>query len=154
MAADLVARARQRREHLVAELARIDSFLKMAAELERDFDTERSQTAATAPRAMARRGAGAATVAAALEIVRLRGPLPTRDLVPLIEQGGIVIGGKSKVATLSARLSTSGKGQLRMRAGRWHESTSILGAKLETALAGEESADPPDEEESADSLFN
>lgn len=36
------------------------------------------------------------------------GPLETRDLVPLVKEEGVAIGGKDDVATLSARLSNSG----------------------------------------------
>jgi hypothetical protein len=155
MAVDIIMRARQRREQLAAELARLDVFLEMAAELARDkADSPPPERTVSRPRHMAARGVGADTVAAALEIVRRHGPLATRALLPLITARGIPIGGKSEIATLSARLSTSGKGIIRMSAGRWRAAQQDEAQGPETVPEREESADPSMEGRSTDSLFH
>jgi hypothetical protein len=155
VAVDIILRAKERRARLVAELARLDAFLAMAEDLARDEDLSR-QTDRTAKgsRQMARRGAGADTVAAAVEILRDCGhPLPTRELLPMIVNRGIEVGGKSPIATLSARLSGA-KGVLQMSAGRWSliEHSEALGP--EASPEREESAHPLSTERSADSLFH
>ena len=155
MAADLVALAKRRREQLVAELARLDMFLAMAADLASDNaamvpDRSDSRSRPTA----APRGVGADTVAASLEIVREHGPKATRDLLPVLKARGIPVGGKSEIGTLSARLSTTGKGILEMHEGKWREAKQIEAPGPGTALEGGESADTPTKDASADSLFN
>lgn len=157
MAVDIVMRAIQRREQIMAELARLDTFLAMAAELARDgTDLALADNPNRARRQTARRGSGVGikTVAAALEIVQENGPQPTRDLVPLIEARGIEVGGKSKIATLSARLSTTGKGMIRMFEGKWHEAKQHVTPGPETAFEREELADAPVKDEFADLLFH
>jgi hypothetical protein len=143
MAVDLIMKAKERRERLVAELERLDTFLAMAADLARDDDQPRqAERVPRSSRQPARRGAGADTVTAAIAILRERGhPLPTRELLPLIVQHGIEVGGKSPIATLSARLSGA-KGVLQMSAGRWNliEHSEALGS--ETSPEREESAHP------------
>ncbi len=153
---DIIMRARTRREQLVAELARLDTFLEMAAELARDgVDTELTERATPRPRQTAPRGVGADTVAAALDIVRQHGPQATRALLPLIAARGIPIGGKSEIATLSARLSTTGKGVIWMFEGKWREVRLIRRAPMPEGLdEREESADPSLTEEFAHSLFH
>src|SRR5690242_8845432 len=151
MADDIIMRARQRRERLLAEVARIDDFLAMAAELEREDN--QPKTSASKPRQSARRGVGIETVEAAAEILRDRGPLSTRDLVPMIEARGIEIGGKSNIATLSARLS-GGKGVIELIAGKWRlvENGEMSGEGTDPEQ--DESADDTVRGRSADSLFN
>jgi hypothetical protein len=152
--ADIVMKAKQRREHLVAELARLDAFLAMAAELAGDeSQSPGSERATRAPRHAAKRGIGAETVAAALAIVRDRGPQLTRDLLPTIKALGIQIGGKSEIATLSARLSSGGKGVVEMSNGKWREAVPNKAPGSETASEREESAGPSLTGRSADSLF-
>lgn len=58
------------------------------------------------------------TITATLKIIQTQGPQTTRDLVPMIEAFNIPVGGRSKVATLSARLCTSGKGILHLNQER------------------------------------
>jgi hypothetical protein len=153
--ADIVMKAKQRREHLVAELARLDAFLAMAAELAEDEgQPPRLERAISVPRPAAKRGIGAETVAASLGIVRDSGPQLTRDLLPRIKALGIQIGGKSEIATLSARLSSSGKGIVQMIGGKWREAVPNEAPEPETAPEKEESADHTVEGRSADSLFN
>ena len=153
--ADVVTKAKQRREHLVAELARLDAFLAMAAELAADEDQPpRLGRAIGVTRPAAKRGIGAETVAAALGIVRDSGPQLTRDLLPMIKALGIQIGGKSEIATLSARLSSSGKGVVEMIDGKWREAVPDEAPGPETVSEREELADPSLTGKSANSLFN
>jgi hypothetical protein len=152
MADEIIMRARQKRERLLAEVARIDNFLAVAEELAReDGQKDRAQTA---PRQAARRGAGADTVAAALRFILDIGPQPTRDLLPLIIASGIEVGGKSPIATLSARLSSSGKGIIEMVSGRWQAVARNEAPEPATVPEREESEDFPVKDLSADSLFN
>lgn len=46
-------------------------------------------------------------------------PLETRDLVPLVKEQGVEIGGKDDVATLSARLSNSPEHFKRHKGSGW-----------------------------------
>jgi hypothetical protein len=155
MAMDIIIKAKERRDRLAAEIARLDIFLAMAAELSGDEGhTPRAERTVRATRRGASRGIGAETVAAAIGIVRDRGPQPTRDLLPMIKALGINVGGKSEIATLSARLSTSGKGTIEMAAGRWREAEQDKAPGPGLAPEREESADPSVEGRSADSLFN
>ena len=153
--ADVVTKARQRREHLVAELARLDAFLAMAAELAADEDQPpRLGRAIGVTRPAAKRGVGAETVAAALGIVRDSGPQLTRDLLPMIKDLGIQIGGKSEIATLSARLSSGGKGVVELIDGKWRAAVPDEAPGPETVSEREESADSSLTGKSADSPFN
>jgi hypothetical protein len=154
--ADVVTKAKQRREQLVAELARLDTYLAVHAELTEDEDrAARPERTASSVRAAAKRGGiGAETVDAALGIVRNRGPQLTRDLLPMIKALGIQIGGKSEIATLSARLSSSGKGVVEMVDGKWREAVRDTAPEPETVPEREEPADPSLTGESADSLFH
>jgi hypothetical protein len=154
--ADVVTKAKQRREQLVAELARLDTFLAVHAELAEDEgpSLRRERTASTSRHTAKRGGVGADTVAAALAIVRNRGPQITRDLLPMIKARGIQIGGKSEIATLSARLSSSGKGVIEILDGKWREAVPHKASEPETAPEREESADQSVRGTSADSLFH
>lgn len=147
--------AKRRREELLSELARLDAFLELAAELARSGSD--SLTAQNTPRARstaAARGVGADTVAASLEIVRVQGSQATRDLLPMIKARGIPVGGKSEIATLSARLSSTGKNVIEMHEGKWREVPQHTTSEPVTALESEESADQSLAGESADSLFH
>lgn len=144
MTVDVTMLARRRRAELVAEIERIDGFLDMAAELAGEKTESPQLTRATAVRrAGAPRGVGADTVAACREIVRAHGPQPTRDLLPLVKARDIPVGGKSEIATLSARLSTTGKGVLQMKNGKWHDVQQNEAPGSETTPEREESADDP-----------
>lgn len=154
MADEILMRARQKRERLLAEVARIDNFLAVAEELAREDGQKDRAQAQTAPRQAARRGAGADTVAAALRFILDIGPQPTRDLLPLIIANGIEVGGKSPIATLSARLSSGGKGIIEMVSGRWQAVARNEAPEPATVSEREESADSPVKDLSADSLFN
>ena len=150
---DLITKAKQRRERLVAELARLDDFLAMAAELMGEPAT--MPTSKRAPRQIVkvRSGVGAETVAAAVEVLRDGGvPLSSRDLLPKVEARGVEVGGKQPIATLSARLA-GGKDVLQMIEGKWHlVEASGSNSGPESASAEEESADQPVAERPADSL--
>ena len=128
----------------------------MAAELAGDErQLPRLERAAGPARPAAKRGGiGAETVAVAVGIVRDRGPQLTRDLLPMIKALGIQIGGKSEIATLSARLSSSGKGVVEMIDGKWREAVPDEAHGSETAPETEESADQPTKDKSANSLFH
>jgi hypothetical protein len=153
MAVDLISRARERRERLLTELSRIDAFLAMASQLEREFGPQprSSRQAGDATRHSGRRGSlGAETVAAAIQILSDRSSLSTRDLLPLITARGIEIGGKSPIATLSARLSAAKGSTLELVGGKWRliERDEIPDTRQD------EPADSPLTGKSADSLFN
>jgi hypothetical protein len=154
MATDIIVLARRRREELVAELARIDAFLEVAAELSRNEGDSPVRGAPRLRPAIAQRGVGADTVAAGLAIVRMHGPLTTRSLLPLIKERGIPVGGKSDIATLSARLSSTGKGVLEIFEGKWHAVQPNEAPGSETPPEREESADETVRGQSADSLFH
>lgn len=124
---DIIGHAQARREALKAELDRIEQFLATAFELQHELarstprDTRTNAEKADAPvrkRAMAPAGAGSATVRAVVTILQERGPMPTRELLPLVLAQGIEVGGQDPVATLSARIS--GKGRVQTREGKWH----------------------------------
>ena len=125
---DIVLKAKQKREALRAELARIENFLALAYELEQGLtqDVEGKKDDTDLPQPVARvrarpkrgkRGVGADTVSAAVEIISERGPLGTRELLPFVLARGIEVGGRDAVATLSARLSN--KDDLVMHHGKW-----------------------------------
>lgn len=70
------------------------------------------------------------TRAAVAKILESYGePLETRDLVPLVKDEGVAIGGKDDVATLSARLSNSGEQfKLYRGVGWWFADRALPGA--------------------------
>lgn len=125
---DLILRAQDKRDKLRADLARIEAFLATAYELEQDLKAEPSAQGslltdtqkADLPKKRAdrpRSGIGAETIAAAEDIVEDRGPMSSRNLLPLILAKGIEVGGKDPVATLSARISQ--RGRLETYNGKW-----------------------------------
>src|SRR6185312_15389269 len=114
---DLVTKARERRVELVAELARIDRFLESADEMARELGLAPAAAPAPQTRKLARRGTGAETLNAVAAIIEAQGPMSTRDLVPLVLERGIEIGGKDAIATLSARISK--KGVVELDGGKW-----------------------------------
>ena len=57
--------------------------------------------------------------AAAAEIITKNGPKPTRDLLPLIEASGVLIGGGDKLQALSAVLSRDDRFKTDRAAGGW-----------------------------------
>lgn len=94
-----------------AEVLRLEAFIDVYHELG-------GQPAQYSPRARnvmrvkqvtsATTGALADSAAAAVEYIKTIGrPVPTRDLIGVLESQGISVGGKDEIATLSARLSRS-----------------------------------------------
>lgn len=158
---DLIAQALAKREKLKADLERVETFLAIAYELQSGDDQadraksneekivqpEKKRQIRRAPA-----GAGAATADAAYNIIRAANrPMSTRDLLPLIEAHGIEIGGKNKIATLSARLGNDAKrddGKLHNKAGKWHLLEWISDAD------NEETADTPTKDAPAASFFS
>lgn len=159
---DIIGRASQRRDQLKAELARIESFLATAYELQQELSgSAASKTSMTdidkadlpARRTMAARGSGAQTLDAVVQILRERGmPMSTRDLLPSVLARGIEVGGKDPIATLSARISS--KGIVRLNHGKWWLVNDAQEKSAETSAEADEAADTPDSETSAASLFN
>ncbi len=159
---DLIQRAQEKREWHRTELARLESFLATAFELERDLakdgsvardkrsDSDKADAPIRQRVARQRGGVGADTVAAAEEIIRDRGPLPTRDLLPLIRAKGIEVGGNDPVATLSARISN--RSSLESHHGKWRF-REISRASDAQASEEEEAADSPAKEQSTASMF-
>ena len=156
---DLIAQSIAKRDKLRAELQRVDTFLSMAYELQggdsRAALTDAEKVASPIKQARTKRapsGVGAQTAKAAADVVReANRPMATRDLVPLVEAHGIEIGGKDKVATLSARLGNDAKrddGHLVLTAGKWHLPEWISNAD------NEETADTPTKDASAASFFS
>ena len=152
---DLIAQAVAKREKLRAELQRVDSFLSMAYELQGETNvppvmTDGEKVAAPIRRHTAKRaasGVGALTAKTAADIIReANRPMSTRELAPLVEAHGVEIGGRDKVATLSARLGNDAKrtgGLLVLEAGKWNLLEWISNAD------NEETADTPTKEEPA-----
>jgi hypothetical protein len=158
---DLIARAQQKRDWHKAELARIEAFLATAFELEseldkspipqRDHRSDADKADAPKRKRQASRplsGIGAQTIDAAEALIRERGPMTTREMLPLIRAKGIEVGGNDAVATLSARISH--KGDLVTYHGKWFfkdEVPSVNGS------GQKEAADNPAKDTSAASLF-
>lgn len=156
---DILEQAQNKREALQRELARIETFLATAYELQHEFGKsgplkgEQSDKAkADAParvRSPSTPGSGSATLRAVGEILRERNtPMSTRELLPLVRAKGIEVGGKDALATLSARLSQ--KGVVTVKDGKWWF-IEVSGASDAQAL-GEEAADIPTKDQSAASL--
>lgn len=152
---DIIQHAQERRDALRSELSRIEQFLATAFELQHEIakgtprDTRTDAEKADAPvrkRTMAPAGSGSATVQAVASILAVRGPLTTREMLPLVQAQGIEVGGKDPLATLSARIS--GKGKFQTRDGKWHL------IRASGASASEEGVtDNPAKEPSATPLF-
>lgn len=158
---DLIAQALAKRENLKAELTKIEQFLAVAYELQGGSPAQSSSAALSVEQKIdaplkakisrARSGIGEETAKIAKAILTEAGrPLSTRDLLPLVEAHNIEIGGKDKVATLSARLSNFVKkgGQIQLVGGKWYLSQSVSDAD------NEETADTPSKEEPAASFFS
>lgn len=158
---DLIAQALAKREKLKSDLGRIETFLATAYELQGEgpipapakSDAEKIAEPVrriSSPRAAV--GVGVETAKIAESIVREAGrAMSTRDLVPLVEAHNIEIGGKDKVATLSARLGNDAKrseARLRLVAGKWHLPEWISMAD------SEETADTPTKDAPAASFFS
>lgn len=152
---DIIAHAQAKRDDLQRELARIEAFLATAFELEHELgsvkarDVRSDAEKADAParkRAPSVLGSGSATVQVVVDLVADRGPMSTKELLPLVQAKGIEVGGKQPLATLAARIS--GKGRVTAQDGKWHLSAS--GAEA----LGEEAAELPEKEGSAASLFH
>lgn len=142
---DVRQKALARRHLHEAEIAKIDTFLGMLDELEgevvpksireqRDAPVQRQRTMPTA-------GVVFESATVIKDYMRAYGEgRKTRELVPVVESAGIEVGGKDKVATLSARISTSQMFELRQ--GGWY-----------LRRPEEEAADNQSKDESAASLF-
>ena len=77
------------------------------------------------------------------EILRARGkPIKTVDLLPLLIDRGVEVGGKDSVATLSARLSNSDEFRSNRRVGWWFKGEPLPGAY---AMFEESEGDPATE---------
>jgi len=162
-AMDIILKAQERREQLKAELARLETFLATAYELEQELSGKPASLKTATPaekadaparrRVMARSGTGAETVRAVVEILADRGqPMATRELLPLVLARGIEVGGKDAVATLSARISK--KGAVELVNGKWWLIQSDTESSSATADDNEEAADIPAKETSAASFFH
>lgn len=116
---NIIQQAQAKREALQRDLARIEAFLATAYELQQELGqpvrhnpaSDSAKADAPAKRKVsAPTGSGSETVRAVVDILRERGrPLSTRELLPLVQAKGIEVGGKSPLATLSARISQKGK---------------------------------------------
>jgi hypothetical protein len=138
-------------------LAKLDDFLQTADDLERQFAGSPLSTSSmgggSRSKPPPRRGTlGAKTIAVAADILEIYGPMPTRDLVPHIEARDIEVGGKSKIATLSARLS-AGRDVLELRDGKWHRKTDMRTSGASAPQEGE-AADRTAEGRSAASYWD
>lgn len=157
---NILLQAQAKREALQRELARIEAFLATAYELQQEFGRpvphgvsdsvkadapiKRQQSAAT--------GSGSETLKAVIDILRSRGePMATRDLLPLVQAKGIEVGGKSPLATLSARISS--KGPIAVKDGKWWFVSEDTGSSDVKASEGE-AAEISRTEQSAASLSN
>lgn len=156
---DLIHRAQEKRDWHRAELSRLEAFLATAFELEQDFrsqppvaaDARTDAQKADLPVARVSRqrgGVGADTLMAAKSIIRERGPMSTRDLLPLVRAKGIEVGGNDAVATLSARISN--KGPLVTYNGKWQ----FKEVSEPNGSGQKETAENPATDQSAVSLFN
>ena len=153
---DIVKAAQNRLERLNAEKAKLESFLHTALELQSDLvrhNVERPVVTAgrsevnprmrVGERKPPKSGAIYDTAMAARDYMLANGDgRKTRDLLPVIQERGIEIGGVNLVATLSARLSQSM--MLELKEGKWF----IL------PNAVEKTADSPSKDTSAASLFS
>lgn len=159
---DLIAQALAKREKLRSDLSRIEEFLAIAYELQGETaptsdtanmsGTTRKLAGPMTETSRAPAGVGAETARIAASILTATGnPMATRDLVPLIEAHGIEIGGKDRVATLSARLGNDAKrsdGKLRLVGGKWHLTEWLHNMVLK------ETADTPTKDTSAASSYS
>lgn len=124
---NIIQQAQAKRESLQRELARIEAFLATAYELQQEMDQSgRPDPVSDAVKADApiqklrapNSGSGSATLQAVVEVLKEQGrPLAIRELLPLVLAKGIEVGGKSPLATLSARISQ--KGVVEVREGQW-----------------------------------
>ena len=82
-------------------------------------------------------------------------PIETRDLLPLIRERGVEVGGKDPVATLSARLSNSSEFVVRRGVGWWFSDQSFPGEEFEEAesytVEGDTSASSESNDEGGES---
>lgn len=156
---NIIQQAQAKREQLQRELSRIEAFLATAFELQQEFGRPTGQAVSDAAKAdaPARRmrsaatGSGSETLQAVIDILNARGePMATRELLPLVQAKGIEVGGKSPLATLSARISS--KGPIAVKNGKWW----FINDQQETSCAEAsegEAAEHSRTEQSAASLF-
>lgn len=156
---NIIQQAQAKREVLQRELARIEAFLATAYELQQELGGKSAvpvmsdAAKADAPVGRSRAaptGSGTETLKAVVDILRERGrPMSTRDLLPLVQAKGIQVGGKSPLATLSARISQ--KGVVAVNGGVWW----FIDDKPNSdgSPSDEKTADLPSKGGSAASLF-
>src|SRR4051794_10665420 len=106
--ADIIANARAKRQQLLAEVARIDTFLELAAEFGADVAEAAQSGTVASPNQRARerrpptQGVVRQTADIVMDYMRAYGEgKKTRELVPVVENAGVVVGGQNKIATLS-----------------------------------------------------
>ncbi|WP_417619392.1 hypothetical protein [Parasphingorhabdus sp.] len=152
---DIIAKAEAQREALKQEIDKLDNFLAIARELmgtsapqtQTDVEPLRAdvshQIRKRAVRKPPKSGVIYETAQVAQQYMKEHGDgMKTRELLPIVRNKGIDVGGENHVATLSARLSTSM--MFVLNKGRWYLQRE----------AEEETADNPTKDTSADSLFN
>lgn len=151
---NIIQQAQAKRESLQRELARIEAFLATAYELQQELsqsarpDPVTDAAKADAPIQRLRSQAtssGSATLQAVVEVLNEQArPLAIRELLPLVLAKGIEVGGKSPLATLSARISQ--KGVVEVRDGQWwfiDDSRRVSGSSRDEKTAGIPSKETP-----------
>ena len=136
--ADIVEIAKAKREQLAAELAEIESFIRTAESLLSEAPNP-SATAIKAPRKRVRRGRSIseATVSAVRDALNeFNRPIPISNLVQIVREKGVEVGGKDASATLSARLSNSGEFQSHRGVGWWFKNRDFPSANRSIFEAG------------------
>lgn len=157
------AYARERRDWHLAQAAKYDTYLQISQDLEAELSgkapaEERPalEREAAPPRkrqaTRPREGIGADTINAAELIVRDKGPMSTRDLLPLVRDMGIEVGGNDPVATLSARISN--KGDLVTYNGKWHFKDELPAAAFSGAGRNEAADNLTKDQSAASSVFS
>ena len=102
---DIIANAIARRDAALSEARRWDDFIRMYSELA-GAQSKKQTAGPSASTASANPGALSDTEKATREIIeRLGRPVATRELLGLLAEIGIDVGGKDPASTLSARLS-------------------------------------------------
>lgn len=117
--AQIAREARTRKTQLEKELAALDKLIESAEALAGygvDLDTDSK----TPKAATTRKGAVNPTREHTARLLREHGrPLQTAELVPMLRDAGVEIGGKDPIATLSARLSNSEQFKVQRGIGWW-----------------------------------
>lgn len=113
-AKERLAQIEAEREHLLGVVRHAEALTGMSPRGETGGRRQASAQAARSAPAMS------PTREAVLAILKERGaPIETRDLLPLVRERGVQVGGKDPIATLSARLSNSDEFKTRRGVGWW-----------------------------------